>query len=80
MLSFNLHHLLQADSAAVFLHDEQQGALRTHIPSLFGVPGDMNDPLARLVDALLQLGLGEGAAAAVRGSSVARSSASRWPR
>lgn len=39
---------VRADSAALFLYDEQQGALRTHMPSLFGAPAELNDPLAKL--------------------------------
>ncbi|MEJ5222966.1 MAG: GAF domain-containing protein, partial [Anaerolineales bacterium] len=38
----------KADSVALFLYDEQQGALRTHMRSLYGVPTDLNDPLAKL--------------------------------
>ncbi len=40
--------LLQADVAAIFLVDEQEGILRGHIPSVYGVASDMIEPLSRL--------------------------------
>jgi PAS domain S-box-containing protein len=43
-----LAQLLQADIGVIFLYDEQQGVLRTHLDSLYGVTPDANDPLARL--------------------------------
>ncbi len=39
---------VRADAVAIFLYDEQQGVLRTHMPSLFGVPVELNDPLSKL--------------------------------
>jgi len=34
-------HLLQADSTIVFLYEENQGLLRGHLPSAFGIPEDL---------------------------------------
>ena len=36
-----ISHLLQADSTIVFLYEENQGLLRGHIPSAFGIPEDL---------------------------------------
>ncbi len=36
-----ISHLLLADSTIVFLYEENQGLLRGHIPSAFGIPEDL---------------------------------------
>ena len=36
-----ISHLLQADSTIVFLYEENQGLLRGHLPSAFGIPEDL---------------------------------------
>ena len=43
-----LAHLFQADSAAIFLLDEQNGELRLHNGSLYGVEADATDTLSRM--------------------------------
>lgn len=44
-----MSQLLQADAGAVFLLDEGEGVMRAHIPSIFGVPGELRDTLSRIV-------------------------------
>jgi PAS domain S-box-containing protein len=36
-----ISHLLHADSTIVFLYEENQGLLRGHLPSAFGIPDDL---------------------------------------
>jgi GAF domain-containing protein len=43
-----LAHLFQADSAAIFLLDEQNGELRLHQESVYGVDGEAADMLSRM--------------------------------
>jgi PAS domain S-box-containing protein len=40
--------LLQAEVSAIFLVDEEEGVMRGHIPSVYGVPEAMIEPLSRL--------------------------------
>jgi len=40
--------LLQADFASLFLLDEEEGTLRAHLPSIYGVEANENDEIARL--------------------------------
>lgn len=44
-----MSQLLQADAGAVFLLDEGEGVMRTHMPSTFGVPEELRDTLSRIV-------------------------------
>ncbi len=43
-----ISQILQADAAAIFLVDEQEGVMRAHTPSAFGVPKDLQESLSRL--------------------------------
>ena len=43
-----LAHLFQADSAAIFLMDEQNGELRLHSESIYGVEEDAAENLSRM--------------------------------
>ena len=43
-----LAHLFQADTAAIFLLDEQKGELRLHTGSTYGVREDASDSLSRM--------------------------------
>ena len=36
-----ISHLLQADATIVFLYEENQGLLRAHLPSAYGIPDDL---------------------------------------
>ncbi len=36
-----ISHLLQADATIVFLYEENQGLLRGHLPSAYGIPDDL---------------------------------------
>jgi GAF domain-containing protein len=48
-----LSHLLQADSAALFLYDESSGVLKAHLPSTYGVPERVQEMLSNsYVDAV----------------------------
>jgi len=48
-----LSHLMQANSAALFLYDESTGVLKAHVPSTFGVPERVQDLLSKVhVDAV----------------------------
>ena len=40
--------LLQAESGSIFIMDESVGVMRAHLPSVFGVPGELFDQLSRL--------------------------------
>jgi GAF domain-containing protein len=40
--------LMQADYAALFLMDDEEGVMRAHVPSVYGVPQDLHASLQRL--------------------------------
>ncbi len=51
ILRFSLQdsaQLLRADVAAVFLLDEQEGVMRAHLPSVYGLPVEQVNPLVRI--------------------------------
>lgn len=41
-------NLFQADSGSIFMLDESAGVMRAHIPSAFGVPVELTEPLSRI--------------------------------